>query len=175
MRTISAVVDIAAAPRQVWTALADLDAYQEWNPFIQSASGQLTEGSRLTLRMVPAHELSNRAINGRRPGSPHRARARPTMTAAASRGGHSRTGRSAGRGGAVRPRMVTASWFLARQAAGAAFLRIARYARRPCRPVARSAAAAARTPPSQLPKAPRRPTRLVTVPPHADRRPSSSA
>jgi len=55
MRTISAVVDIAAAPQQVWTVLADLDAYQEWNPFIQSASGQLTEGSRLTLRMVPAH------------------------------------------------------------------------------------------------------------------------
>jgi hypothetical protein len=55
MRSISAAVDIAATPQQVWAVLADLDAYQEWNPFIQSASGELTVGSRLTLRMVPAH------------------------------------------------------------------------------------------------------------------------
>jgi hypothetical protein len=34
--------------------LADLDAYKDWNPFIQSASGQLTVGSTLTLRLVPA-------------------------------------------------------------------------------------------------------------------------
>lgn len=55
MRTISAVIDIAATPQQVWAVLADLDAYQDWNPFIRSASGQLTVGSTLTLRMVPAH------------------------------------------------------------------------------------------------------------------------
>ena len=55
MRTISAVVDIAAAPQHVWAVLADLDAYQDWNPFIQSASGQLTKGSTLRLRMVPEH------------------------------------------------------------------------------------------------------------------------
>jgi hypothetical protein len=55
MRTISAVVDIAATPQQVWAVLADLDAYPDWNPFIQSASGQLAVGSTLTLRMVPAH------------------------------------------------------------------------------------------------------------------------
>jgi hypothetical protein len=54
MRTISAVIDIAAAPRQVWAVLADLDAYRDWNPFIRSASGQLTVGSTLTMRMVPA-------------------------------------------------------------------------------------------------------------------------
>jgi len=54
MRTISAVIDIAATPQQVWAALADLDAYPDWNPFIQSASGQLTVGSTLTMRMVPA-------------------------------------------------------------------------------------------------------------------------
>ena len=44
MRAISATVDIAATPEQVWAVLADLPAYQEWNPFIRSASGQLTEG-----------------------------------------------------------------------------------------------------------------------------------
>lgn len=55
MRTISAVVDIAATPQQVWAVLTDLDAYQDWKPFIQSASGQLIKGSTLRLRMVPEH------------------------------------------------------------------------------------------------------------------------
>jgi hypothetical protein len=54
MRTISATVDIDAPPDQVWGVLADLDAYPDWNPFIQSASGRLAEGETLTLRMVPA-------------------------------------------------------------------------------------------------------------------------
>ena len=35
MRAISAAVDIAATPRQVWAVLADLDAYPQWNPFIR--------------------------------------------------------------------------------------------------------------------------------------------
>ena len=35
MCTISATVDIAATPRQVWAVLADLDAYPQWNPFIR--------------------------------------------------------------------------------------------------------------------------------------------
>src|SRR5260370_42638373 len=54
MRTISATVDIAATPQQVWAVLADLDAYPQWNPFIRSASGQVAEGATLSLRLVPA-------------------------------------------------------------------------------------------------------------------------
>jgi hypothetical protein len=54
VRSISATVDIAAPPERVWAVLADLAAYPEWNPFIRSASGKLSEGSRLTLRLVPA-------------------------------------------------------------------------------------------------------------------------
>jgi hypothetical protein len=54
MRTISATVDIAAPPDQVWGVLTDLDRYPEWNPFIQSASGRLAEGATLTLGLVPA-------------------------------------------------------------------------------------------------------------------------
>jgi hypothetical protein len=54
MRTISASVDIAASPQEVWAVLADLDSYADWNPFIQSASGQLTEGATLIMRMVPS-------------------------------------------------------------------------------------------------------------------------
>jgi hypothetical protein len=54
MRTISASVDIAASPEEVWAVLADLGAYGQWNPFIQSASGRLAEGETLTLRLVPS-------------------------------------------------------------------------------------------------------------------------
>src|ERR1700732_628326 len=54
MRTISATVDIAATPPQVWAGLADLDASPQWNPFIRSASGQVAEGATLSLRLVPA-------------------------------------------------------------------------------------------------------------------------
>ncbi len=54
MRTVSAAVDIAATPQQVWAVLADLDAYPQWNPFIRSASGQVAKGATLTLRLVPA-------------------------------------------------------------------------------------------------------------------------
>ena len=54
MRAISAAVDIAVTPRQVWAVLADLDAYPRWNPVIRSASGPLAEGATLTLRLVPA-------------------------------------------------------------------------------------------------------------------------
>src|SRR5260370_40026200 len=54
MRTLSATVDIAAPPQQVWAVLADLDAYPQWNPFIRSASGRVAEGATLTLRLVPA-------------------------------------------------------------------------------------------------------------------------
>jgi hypothetical protein len=54
MRAISATIDIAATPQQVWAVLADLDSYPQWNPFIRSASGHLAEGTTLTLRLAPA-------------------------------------------------------------------------------------------------------------------------
>ena len=53
MRSISATVDIAAPPDRVWAVLSDLSAYPEWNPFIRMASGELTAGKRLTLRLDP--------------------------------------------------------------------------------------------------------------------------
>ena len=46
-------IDIAAPAPVVWTILADLDAFSEWNPFITSAEGPLRVGGRLTLRMQP--------------------------------------------------------------------------------------------------------------------------
>ena len=45
--TVNLVVD---APREaVWAALADLDSYASWNPYITEASGDLREGSEVRL------------------------------------------------------------------------------------------------------------------------------
>ena len=58
MRTISASVDIAASPEEVWAVLADLGSYGQWNPFIQSAAGRFAVGEKLTLRLVPSQGLA---------------------------------------------------------------------------------------------------------------------
>lgn len=50
-RSISASIDIGAPPAVVWAALADLPAYERWNPYIVSAVGTAERGERLTLRM----------------------------------------------------------------------------------------------------------------------------
>jgi uncharacterized protein YndB with AHSA1/START domain len=45
--TVNRVVD---APREaVWAALANLDSYASWNPYITEASGDLREGSEIRL------------------------------------------------------------------------------------------------------------------------------
>ncbi|MFD1515457.1 SRPBCC domain-containing protein [Halomarina rubra] len=49
MRTIRSETVIDAPPSAVWSVLADLDAYEEWNPHITTAAGDLQEGSRVTI------------------------------------------------------------------------------------------------------------------------------
>lgn len=51
--TVHTEIDISAAPALVWSVLADLSRYPEWNPMIRSAAGDLKRGSRLTLRFNP--------------------------------------------------------------------------------------------------------------------------
>lgn len=46
-------IDIAAPPERVWSILVDLDRYTAWNPFIRSASGAVTVGARLAVRLHP--------------------------------------------------------------------------------------------------------------------------
>ena len=60
MTEISAATQISAAPERVWAVLADLASYPEWNPLFRDASGQLTAGSRVTLKSV--HPVTGRLM-----------------------------------------------------------------------------------------------------------------
>ncbi|WP_214324840.1 SRPBCC domain-containing protein [Nonomuraea sediminis] len=53
MRSISESVEIAASPEVVWQILTDVKSYSDWNPFIKQASGEITVGAILVLRMFP--------------------------------------------------------------------------------------------------------------------------
>lgn len=46
-------IDIDTSPSEVWRILTDLGAYQEWNPFIVSASGKVAVGEELVNRLQP--------------------------------------------------------------------------------------------------------------------------
>jgi hypothetical protein len=52
-KQLSAQVDIDASPERVWQVLTDFPAYPEWNPFMTSASGRPTTGSRLVVHLQP--------------------------------------------------------------------------------------------------------------------------
>jgi len=51
--TLSTEIDIKATPKVVWDILTDLGRYEEWNPFITSAEGEVAIGQRLVNRMEP--------------------------------------------------------------------------------------------------------------------------
>ncbi|RBY87776.1 SRPBCC domain-containing protein [Blastococcus sp. TF02A-30] len=53
MREISVTTSIAAPPQVVWAELTDTGSYGTWNPFIPELSGELREGARLRVRIVP--------------------------------------------------------------------------------------------------------------------------
>jgi hypothetical protein len=53
MKTTQVVTDIAAPVEIVWAELCAVSEYAEWNPFITTFRGELVEGSRLEVRIVP--------------------------------------------------------------------------------------------------------------------------
>jgi hypothetical protein len=52
MKTMSATIQIDVPPEAVWAVLTDFGRYPVWNPLFREASGQVTAGSRITLRSV---------------------------------------------------------------------------------------------------------------------------
>lgn len=50
-------VDIDAPPSAVWTALVDLPAFRDWNPFIRDARGDMRVGGRVRVRVRPSVPL----------------------------------------------------------------------------------------------------------------------
>jgi len=52
-KTMQHEVRIQAQPAEVWEVLADLEAYEEWNPFFVKAVGELKVGEKLQITMQP--------------------------------------------------------------------------------------------------------------------------
>lgn len=53
MRRISVTTEIDAPAEVVWAQLTDTATFAEWNPFMPSLEGPLSEGARLTVRITP--------------------------------------------------------------------------------------------------------------------------
>lgn len=53
MKVLETEIQISAPPERVWAVLTDLEKYQEWNPFIREARGQVKVGDKLTVRIFP--------------------------------------------------------------------------------------------------------------------------
>ena len=51
MREIRTSIEIEASPADVWEVLADFDTYPDWNPFVRSISGTLSQGERLEVSL----------------------------------------------------------------------------------------------------------------------------
>lgn len=54
--TITATTVIPAPREQVWAVLTDLGSYPDWNPFVRSFTGTLTQGSRITVALQPGED-----------------------------------------------------------------------------------------------------------------------
>lgn len=64
MREIRTEIEIDAPPEAVWARLTDLVSYEEWNPHIPQASGDLREGAPLKIT-VDRIDSSNRTMTVR--------------------------------------------------------------------------------------------------------------
>ncbi|MEO0725784.1 MAG: SRPBCC domain-containing protein [Bacteroidota bacterium] len=53
MKSISTEITINAPVEQVWAVLTNFSEYPQWNPFIQSISGEAKEGSQLEANIQP--------------------------------------------------------------------------------------------------------------------------
>lgn len=97
------VLDVAAPADRVWTVVADLPRYSEWNPFVVAARSSLAVGSPIVLRvrLIPGFVLTQREVvtecvrglrlcYGIRPLPAGLLRSRRCQEVCAAGGGHSR-------------------------------------------------------------------------------------
>jgi hypothetical protein len=60
---VTTSIEIAATPENVWAVLSDLVSYPRWHPVFLSVTGQLDEGSTLTI--TTTHPTTGRKITGK--------------------------------------------------------------------------------------------------------------
>ena len=53
MRELTTEIEINAPAGRVWAILTNLGQFEEWNPFIRDARGEVKLGSRLSVRIEP--------------------------------------------------------------------------------------------------------------------------
>jgi len=56
MRELSSEIEFDGTPEETWAVLTDLQAYREWNPFIEKIDGELRVGGKLNARLQPVDE-----------------------------------------------------------------------------------------------------------------------
>lgn len=55
-RSIKTSIVIESSPEQVWAAIAQIDQYANWSPFIKSIEGELKKGEQLEVLIMPEGE-----------------------------------------------------------------------------------------------------------------------
>ncbi len=53
MKEIKTHIKINASAREIWEILTDLENFSAWNPFITEASGDVKEGTKLSVHIQP--------------------------------------------------------------------------------------------------------------------------
>ena len=53
MRELITEIEIDALPEVVWRVLTDLEHYDQWNPFVRKAEGEVREGAKLAVEIAP--------------------------------------------------------------------------------------------------------------------------
>ncbi len=53
MKQINTEIEIAAAPTVVWEILTELDEFENWNPFVVEAHGDVVAGEKLVVSIRP--------------------------------------------------------------------------------------------------------------------------
>jgi hypothetical protein len=56
MRELSTEIEFQGTPDETWAVLTNLQAFGEWNPFIERIDGEIRVGAKLEVRLQPVDE-----------------------------------------------------------------------------------------------------------------------